>query len=155
MITIFDARKEELPWQLLLEADPEKEVIDTYIYTSHIFLYKINHQIVGVLVLKEISTFWEIMNISVDTQHQKKGIGGQLIDAAIEFIQSHHKEAEVRIRTGETSTGALHLYKMKGFKVIERVPDYFVVNYAQPIYENGKRLRDQLVLSRNLTTEVN
>lgn len=43
--------KKEIPWNLLLLADPSKKVIEEYIYESDIYVSYINNEVVGVYVL--------------------------------------------------------------------------------------------------------
>ena len=69
---------------LLLLADPDQEMITGYFSESILFVMELeetsDHQIVGVIVLKQIAqdTF-EIMNLAVSDDYQRQGIGQELL----------------------------------------------------------------------------
>jgi ribosomal protein S18 acetylase RimI-like enzyme len=142
---------ESYPWELLLDADPEKEVVDRYIHESEILVYE-KEQIVGVIVYQLQEEGWEIMNVAVAPNHQNQGIGKQLVAAALDAIHANQgTEAQsVIIKTGSLPSAALSLYKKMGFVEKEIVKNYFVDHYKEPIYENGIQLLDQLVLEKNI-----
>ncbi len=54
------------------------------------------------------------------------------------------------IGTANSSIRQLSLYQNLGFKITRVKRDYFIQNYAQPIFENGIQARDMIVLSQNL-----
>jgi hypothetical protein len=65
------AQGEELPWDLLLLADPSKELIVEYLAQSDVYIALINCETIGVYVLtKNSSEVAELKNIAVDEKHQ-------------------------------------------------------------------------------------
>ena len=141
-----------LPWDLLLEADPEKELIERYLTKSIILGYESqkSDKITGILVLKQQQEeLYEIMNVSVDSVDQGKGIGTMLINEALTIVSNENKErAIVQVKTGETSKAALALYKKNGFEIKEVVENYFIENYSEPIFEDGVLLKHQVILEK-------
>ncbi|WP_165003632.1 MULTISPECIES: N-acetyltransferase [unclassified Enterococcus] len=145
---IEELDKKNVPWTLLLEADPDEEKVAAYIETGEGFIWKEKNEIAGVLVYTTRQTEFEIMNLSVAEKEQGKGIGGQLLDAAFALLSARAEtQKRILVRTGSTSNAALHLYRKKGYQEISREKDYFIKNYPQPIFENGERLRDQITLA--------
>ena len=85
----------------------------------------------------------EIMNISVYEEYQNKGIGKQLIKAAIDYaIESKIKKLE--IGTGNPGVGQMMLYQKCGFRIVGVELDYFRKNHTEKIIENGIECRDMI-----------
>ncbi len=81
----------------------------------------------------------------------RKGIGGKLLETAFQKLsQLASNQTRIIIRTGTTSSAALHLYQKMGYVEIGRVKDYFIHHYSEPIFENGDQLRDQVILAIHL-----
>lgn len=149
MIQILD--KTEVPWRLLLDADPDPEKVKSYLASSEGIIWKENQTTLGVLVFQDQKTQFEIMNVAVAPEAQGRGIGGKLIDAAFHQMTDRKTVQEkIIVRTGSISTAALHLYKKKGFEEIDCEKDYFLKNYPEPIYEEGQLLKDQVTLAAKL-----
>ncbi|MBO0430680.1 N-acetyltransferase [Enterococcus sp. DIV0660C] len=141
----------ELPWALLLDADPEKEKVLAYLEQGEGIVWKENGETLGVLIFVATKDEFEIMNVAVAPQSQGRGIGGLLLEAAFQQIEEEtENQTQVIIRTGSITSAALHLYQKKGFSEISREKDYFIKNYAEPIYEEGILLRDQVTLAKSI-----
>lgn len=139
-------REESYPWELLLDADPDRQLVENYLSKSIVFVKENSlGRIIGVAVLQEGSESDEIMNVAVAPDHQGKGIGGELLEAVFAFRQT---SKPLIIKTGDLTSAALSLYKRKGFKEVGFIKDYFVDHYPEPIYENGQQLRNQVILAR-------
>ena len=140
---------EALPWDLLLNADPDRAIVTTYLSASRVFVAENGEQaILGVLVLMPLSEdhHYEIMNVSVDPAHFRQGIGRALITHALSDIKARDRQAEIWIKTGDLTVDAIGLYESVGFEIVDVVKDYFVDHYAEPIYENGQLLRHQVIM---------
>ena len=134
------------PMDLLLLADPSEEAIAEYLKTSILWVAKIEGVIAGIIVLQKLDQkMIEIMNLAVDDNYQRRGIGRKLIVAALEYA----KEAgfhSVKIATGNSSIHQLKLYQSCGFIVDKIIENYFLEHYSEPIYENGMQCRDRVEL---------
>lgn len=146
------SNEDALPWELLLEADPEKELVERYLAESIIFGYQSQNlnKLTGVLVLKkQRDDLYEIMNVSVDEVEQGKGIGTLLIKEALATVSNATQDCcKVQVKTGDTSKPALALYKKNGFEIKEIVENYFIENYSEPIFEDGILLKNQVILEK-------
>ncbi len=148
-ISILDS-KENLPWDLLLLADPSRKMINKYINDSVVLVSKVKDQTLGVLVLRIDQSISEIMNVAVAEDSRGKGIGTSLIKHAIEYSRSKNLD-KVLIGTADTSQNQLTLYEHIGFISIGRIDNFFTENYRDPIYENGKQARDMIRLEMKLS----
>lgn len=143
-------KQEEIPYKLLLLADPSKKNIDIYIFSSDIYIAEKEEKVIACYVLKAAdSKTIEIKNIAVDPASQGKGIGKFLLNNACE-IASKNGFKNIIIGTGNSSVGQLYLYQQAGFSIIKIIKNFFPDNYDEPIIENGIECRDMLVLSKAL-----
>lgn len=140
---------EPLPWTLLLNTDPDRAIVETYISVSRVFVAENGEQtILGVLVLMALPEdhHYEIMNVSVDPAHFRQGIGRAMMRFALADIQARDTQAVIWIKTCDLTVEAIGLYESVGFEIVDVVKDYFIDHYADPIYENGQLLRNQVVM---------
>ena len=141
---------EEPPYALLLLADPSTEQIDAYLPRSKIYTAQLNNATIGVIVLTPLNEEEiEIKNIAVSKMFQNQGIGARLIDNAVQIARDLNYKV-IEIGTGNSSLGQLYLYQKCGFRMNRVLRSFFLENYAEPIYENGLRCTDMLVLSQQL-----
>ena len=139
-------KDETLPWDLLLLADPSRQIVESYVKTGFVYIGEAADQVIGVYVLKETEkVVVEIMNVAVQESFQHKGLGKQLISHAIEEA-SKRGYAQVEIGTGNSSIHQLRLYQQCGFRIVGVDLDYFSRSYDEPIYENGLLCRDMIRL---------
>ncbi|MFS0562238.1 GNAT family N-acetyltransferase [Terribacillus sp. 179-K 1B1 HS] len=138
------------PMELLLEADPSRPKIESYLSKGSSFVAEIENHIVGIYVLLPISQkMAEIINISVSEDNQGMGIGKYLIRHAIEQARSQGFTI-LEVGTGNSSINQIAFYQKCGFRMTEIDQDYFLRHYEEPIYENGIQCRDMIRFSCKL-----
>lgn len=143
----------EYPWELLLEADPSRSQIETYLGRSKVYGLFVDPGICGVLVLSGLgSDIVEILNVAVASHARGRGLGRKLIEFAVSTARSAGSR-RIEIGTGNSSLGQLYLYQSIGFRMVGMDRDFFVRNYPEPIEENGLRCLDMVRLSMELTGE--
>ncbi|MDN3630642.1 GNAT family N-acetyltransferase [Vibrio lentus] len=135
----------EIPMDLLLEADPSKESISSYLPSSWCFSASENGKILGVCVVKlQKHTVAEIYNVSVYPENQGRGIGSELLRFVLSVLPTKGIE---RVELGTGTFGyQLTYYQRLGFRVDSVAKDYFLLNYPEPIFENGIQHKDMLRL---------
>ena len=146
---IEEVAASEAPMGLLLQADPSKEKVEGYLSQSRCFVAILEGQIVGVCIVQPVSAdVQELMNISVAPEHQRNGIGRELLRYAIVSTR------QAKVRRLEVGTGTfgyqLAFYQREGFRVDRIEKDFFLSNYDEPIYEDGIQLKDMLRLALDL-----
>lgn len=133
--------------ELLLSADPNKELVEEYIKRSFCFESLDDGHITGIVVLLPTRPeTLEIVNIAVLEQFQGQGIGEQLIFFALTHAKKHSYKT-VEIGTGSTSFGQLYLYQKCGFRMTGIDRDFFIRHYEEEILENKLVLKDMVRLS--------
>jgi ribosomal protein S18 acetylase RimI-like enzyme len=141
---------EEIPYHLLLLADDTMEAIDRYVHEAEIHVCETDKRLVAVFVLKVVSNDCiEIKNIAVDSDYQGKGIGTHLLNKAYEIAMTGGYRS-LLIGTGDHCVRELEWYEKSGFIKFKIIKDFFVNNYPEPIYENGKQLTDMIVLKKDV-----
>lgn len=146
---------ESPPWDLLLLADPSRDLVSGYLDKGLCYVaVSANGDATGVLVLVPISNHViEIMNLAVDESHQGKGLGTILLKHGIQTAaEKGYKKVE--IGTGNSSINQLALYQKVGFRIKGIDHDFFIRNYDEPIFENGIQCRDMIKLTMSLKDEI-
>ncbi len=142
--------EDDIPYDLLLLADPSREMVDDYIGRGDCYLAYADGELVGefVLVATHPRTL-EIVNVAVRESRQGQGIGKALVRKAIEIARAAGAAA-LEIGTANSSLGQLGLYQRCGFRIVGVDADFFVRHYREPIYENGLRATDRVRLRLEL-----
>jgi len=141
---------DELPYSLLLLADPSKEIVDSYIRRGQCFVAELQGRAVGVYVIVDTRPQTvELVNVAVAEPEQGKGIGKRLVQHAIETARTLGYKT-IELGTGNSGIGQLALYQKCGFRIVGVDMDFFTRHYPEPIYENGILCRDMVRLSINL-----
>lgn len=138
---------DNVPWDLLLLADPSKELIQEYLPTSKIYVALLNNETVGVYILTQLSpNVIELKNVAVDEKYQHQGIGKKLVLDAINKAKISRVK-RIEVGTGNSSLSQLGLYQKCGFRIVGVEKDFFIKRYKQEIIENGIRCTDMIRLA--------
>lgn len=141
---------DEIPYDLLLSADPSIEIINDYIHRGDCYIAYINNNIVGVYVMIRTRPLTlELVNISVSKAYQGKGIGKILILNAIEMARKE-KFKVLEVGTGNSSMYQLALYQKCGFRIVGVDKDFFKRHYKEKIIENDIECIDMIRLRMDL-----
>lgn len=137
---------------LLMLADEQESMIDKYLERGDMFaLYDDGLKAVSVVTCEGESIF-EIKNIAVYPSFQRKGYGKRLVDYIFEYYQG--RCSVMFVGTGDTPS-TLSFYEHCGFRISHRLKNFFIDNYDQPIYEDGKQLTDMVYLRKDFSLNRN
>ncbi|MBD7983819.1 GNAT family N-acetyltransferase [Sporosarcina sp. Sa2YVA2] len=141
---------ESPPYDLLLLADPSRQLIETYLADGECYIVEEKGEIIGVFVVVELhNETMEIKNIAVREHMQGQGIGKKLVFDAIR-IAKENGYATVEIGTGNSSIGQLALYQKCGFRITGVIQDFFMDLYDEIIMEDGIQCMDMIRLEMNI-----
>ncbi|MET3038474.1 N-acetyltransferase [Chryseobacterium sp. NRRL B-14859] len=141
----------EIPYELLLLADETIEAINQYIFKCDIYLLHNGTENIAVMALcKNSETELELKNIAVIESYRSKGIGSILINKAKEIARKNQYTI-LTVGTSDTGFQQIRFYEKNGFVRTGIRKDFFIENYPDPIYENGLRMRDMVLLTHHLT----
>ncbi|MFT4613475.1 MAG: ribosomal protein S18 acetylase RimI-like enzyme [Bacteroidia bacterium] len=133
---------------LLLAADPDEEVVFSYVSDAEILVAYEKDLLVGVAVLTKSDGYFELKNLAVAAAFQGQGIAKLLI-AELKVLAKRMGAHFVEVGTGNSSLSQLALYQKCGFRMRSVEQNYFAP-YPQPIFENGIRCIDMVRLRADL-----
>ncbi|WP_099355136.1 GNAT family N-acetyltransferase [Fredinandcohnia onubensis] len=143
-------KTDKLPIELLLLADPSREIVEEYVNRGECFVAESEQQIIGVYVLLPTRPETvELVNVAVVQEQHGRGIGKRLVMDAIQVAKTKGYKT-IEIGTGNSSIGQLALYQKCGFRIVGVDMDFFVRYYPDKIFENGIQCRDMVRLSQDL-----
>ena len=143
--------KKQAPFELMLLADPSKEMIVQYLEKGTCFVAESEHEdVIGCYVLTSNSPIEaEIMNIAVEQRFQGKGVGKKLLDHAAKYAKECGYN-KLSIATANSSIFQLYLYQKMGFEMDHIEKNYFLIHYTNKLEENGIPVKHKVFLSRAL-----
>jgi len=133
---------------LLLMADPNEQEVRSYLKGASILIAKDANILVGIAVLSDRDKTFELVNIAVHESYQCRGIAKSLI-MEVKSLAKKQGAIELVVGTGNSSLSQLALYQKCGFRVGYVKTNYFA-SYPEPIFENGIRCIDMIVLCAKL-----
>ena len=132
--------------ELLLLADEQEDMIDKYLERGEMFVLDDEGIKAECVITKEADGIYELKNIAVSPQCQRKGYGKSLIA----FLTTHYPDCKVLyVGTGDCPS-TISFYKSCGFTESHRVKNFFVDNYDHLIFEDGIQLVDMVYLKKEL-----
>lgn len=139
---VMKGKKEYI--DLLLLADEQEDMIDKYLERGEMFVLDDNGIKAEYVITQEGDGIYELKNIAVLPDCQRKGYGKSLI----EFLFSHYTHCRTMlVGTGDVPS-ALTFYNKCGFTESHRIKNFFIDNYDHRMFEDGKQLIDMVYLKR-------
>lgn len=129
---------------LLLLADEQESMVDRYLGRGEMFVLEDGGVRAECVVTKEAEGVYELKNIAVRPDSQRKGYGRALI----EFLFVHYADCKTMFVGTGKSPATLDFYHQCRFTESHRVRNFFTDHYDHPIREGGRRLVDMIYLKR-------
>jgi ribosomal protein S18 acetylase RimI-like enzyme len=139
----------EPPYSLLLLADETIDAINKYIFQCETYVLKLvaTNEYIGVFAIKETSPQeLEIKNIAVVENFRGHGLGREMI-IYVKKLAKLRNYSQLTVGTSDTGCEQLRFYKQNGFVQTGVKSNFFIENYQEPIIENGKQMRDMIMLT--------
>lgn len=138
---IEELNKIDLPWSLLLDADPDKEKVQVYVSKGNGWIWKEKEKTIGILIYIVREKEFEIVNVAVEPSHQGKGIGGKLLETAFQKL-SQLASSQTQITSYEPAVLAVLRY-------------ISIKKWAMWRLVESKTILSIIILNRFLRTENN
>lgn len=114
-VSIFRPYADEIPWELLLLADPDEARVYEYADADYMRVAKLEDQALGVYVVRARSpTVFELCNLAVAPGWRGRGLGRWLLGHAIGIAESKGGR-EILIASAPPSAGLKRLFERTGF----------------------------------------
>ena len=132
---------------LLLEADPSKDMINTYLKDGELFALTYKETIACVAVVKKIDDETiELKNIVTKEEHRGQGLGKKML----KYLADNYKPKYKKMIVG-TSENNIPFYVKQGFDKYEKtVKNFFIDNYDEEIIDGDLHCIDMYYYSKNL-----
>lgn len=143
---IIEQNKEQY-LHLLLLGDEQESMIRTYLGRGTLFALCDPEVRAVCVVTDEGGGVFELKNLSVAPDFQRRGYGR----ACIDFICRRYARYghTLLVGTGDSPL-TVPFYKACGFEESHRVPNFFLAHYDHPILEAGCQLTDMVYFKRDL-----
>lgn len=129
---------------LLLLADEQESMIDKYLENGEMFVLDDGGIKAACVITKEANGVYELKNIAVLPDCQRKGYGKRMIN----FLFTYYSDCNTMlVGTGDVPS-SLGFYHSCGFTESHRIKNFFTDNYDHPMFEDGKQLVDMVYLKR-------
>jgi ribosomal-protein-alanine N-acetyltransferase len=86
---------------------------------------EVERELVGYLVCSRYDTVWHLMNIAVEPDRRRRGIGSALLQALLERVGD---DAQVTLEVRRSNQGAVVLYEQFGFRSVGVRRRYYADN---------------------------
>lgn len=129
---------------LLLLADESEIMIDKYLDRGEMFIFDDYGLKAECVITKESEGTYELKNIAVLPEYQRKGYGKKLIEHLFNIFSDCNI---LFVGTGD-SPSTISFYENCGFIKSHRVKNFFVDNYDHAMFEDGVQLIDMVYLKR-------
>ena len=131
---------------LLLEADDSEEVVRAYFEQGDMYAIADDGVEVGVVLTILDEDDLEIKNIALAPEHRGRGIGTAVLELAADLAKEAGASRLV-VGTADSSPETVRFYERAGFMRCG-VREGFFDAYPEPVWENGVRARDMIMLER-------
>ena len=105
---------------------------------------------IGMARAIEDGIYYLIVDVLVDPEYQKNGIGKKLIEEIEKEVENKTKKGQKCSINLVSISGKEEFYEKCGFVRSHKIPNFFTDNYDHPIYEGGVQLIDMVYLQRCL-----
>ena len=133
--------------ELLLEADPSKELINHYLNLGELFVLNYNDDVACVAVVVRIDDeIVELKNIATKEEYRGKGFGKRMIN----YLAYKYKVNYKKMMVGTTENN-IPFYVKLGFDNFEKtIKNFFIDNYEEEIWDGKLQCIDMYYYSKKL-----
>lgn len=132
---------------LLLEADPSKEIIQDYLQKGELFVLTYKEEVACVAVVTKVDdNSIELKNIATVEKHRGQGYGKKMI----KYLFDNYKQKYNKMIVGTTENN-IPFYVKQGFDKYEKtIKNFFVDNYDEEIKDGNLVCTDMIYYSKDL-----
>ena len=133
---------------LLLEADPEKEIVEKYLKDGELFVLTYKEKVACVAIVKKIyEDTVELKNIATKEEYRGQGYGKKMI----KYLFDNYKQKYKKMIVG-TSENNIPFYVKQGFdKYYKTIKNFFIDNYNKEIIDGNLHFIDMYYYYKDLT----
>ena len=132
---------------LLLEADPDKKIIEKYLKNGELFVLTYKEEIACIAVVTRVDeNTCELKNIATVQKYRGKGYGKKML----KYLADNYKAKYKKMLVG-TSENNIPFYVKQGFDKYEKtIKNFFIDNYKEEIWDGNLQCVDMYYYSKDL-----
>ena len=132
---------------LLLEADPSKDMINNYLKNGELFVLTYKDDVACIAVVTKIDEDTvELKNIATKKEFRGNGYGKKML----KYLADNYKQKYKKMLVG-TSENNIPFYVKQGFDKYEKtIKNFFVDNYDEEIWDGDLHCADMYYYSKDL-----
>lgn len=145
IIKINDNKEKYL--DLILEADPDVDVVNKYLYIGDMYAVIEDNKVVSQIIITKVDDdTCELKNISTLNEYKGRGYARKLISHVFEVYKSKYKKMIVG-----TTENMIPFYVLSGFtRYHHTVKNFFVDNYPEEIWDGDLHCIDMYYYYKEL-----
>ena len=137
---------------MLLMADPQKDMIESYLYRSEMFVLVNGGDICSICVVQPLKNRkCELKNIVTRVEDRGKGYARYLIHYICEY---YGDVCDTMYAGTGNSKKMIDFLEHCGFVNSHMIVNYYVDHYQMPVYEDGVRITDKVFLKKKQRTKL-
>lgn len=132
---------------LLLEADPSKDMINNYLKNGELFVLTYKDDVACIAVVTKIDEDTvELKNIATKKEFRGNGYGKKML----KYLADNYKQKYKKMLVGTTENN-IPFYVKQGFDKYEKtIKNFFVENYDEEIWDGDLHCIDMYCYSKDL-----
>ena len=132
---------------LLLDADPDEDIVKKYLESGDLYVGIINNKVVCEIVITRYDEkTCELKNISTLPEYRREGYASELISYVFEVYKTKYEKMIVG-----TTENMIPFYVLNGFKNYHHtVKNFFVDNYKEEVWDGDFHCIDMYYYSKEL-----
>ena len=136
---------------LLLDADPSKDMINNYLKDGELFVLTYKDDVACVAVVKKIDDETiELKNIATKEVYRGQGYGKKML----KYLADNYKQKYKKMLVG-TSENNIPFYVKQGFDKYEKtIKNFFIDNYKEEIIDGDTKCIDMYYYSKDLSKKM-
>ena len=136
---------------LLLEADPSKDMINNYLKDGELFVLTYKEEIACIaVVLKIDESTVELKNIVTKKEYRGQGLGKKML----KYLADNYKQKYKKMLVG-TTENCIPFYVKQGFDKYEKtIKNFFIDNYKEEIIDGDTKCIDIYYYSKDLSKKM-
>lgn len=132
---------------LLLEADPSKEMIQKYLKDGELFVLTYKDEIACVAVVTKVDNDTiELKNIVTKKEYRGKGLGKKML----KYLADNYKQKYNKMLVGTKENNIPFLVKQGFDKYEKTIKNFFADNYNEEIWDDNLHCIDMYYYSKDL-----
>lgn len=146
-------RDKEEYMDMLLLADPQKDMIESYLDKSEVFVLINGKDVCGICVIEPLKNRkCELKNIVIREEDRGKGYAGYMLR---HICEHYGNQCDTMYAGMYNRRRTIEFFEKCGFMNSHIAANFYLEYYREPIYQDGVRMTDKIYMKKQLDSEIN